>query len=436
MKEIVCPNCGKVFNVDETTYASILNQVKNKEFNEELTNRIHELEQRHEVEQQKLNLQNEQRVQQVVTEKESAIKELEMQIATLKQKEVNIRNEEQHKAAQQVAQLNLEIEQLRATVEKERGRVTITQLEEQNKAKEALHKKDSEIDRLNNQILSDKNAATERENDIKEKYELQLRQSQELIDYYKDMKTRLSTKMVGESLEQHCNALYNNTLRPILPFAYFNKDNETVEGTKGDFVFRDYDNNQEYISIMFEMKNEMDTTATKHKNEDFLKKLDDDRNKKGCEYAVLVSLLEPDSEIYNNGIVDVSYKYPKMYVIRPQFFIPIITLLVQTSRKALEYKKKLALAEQQSIDVSKFEEKLEKFKDAFGKNFAIAQKKYSSAIDEIDKAIKNLQKVREALVGSESALKKANENTEDLTIKKLTYGNPTMREKLQAAKQQ
>ncbi len=436
MKEIVCPNCGKVFNVDETTYASILNQVKNKEFNEELANRIHELEQRHEVEQQKLNLQNEQRVQQVLTEKESAIKGLEMQIATLKQKEVNIRNEEQHKAAQQVAQLNLEIEQLRATVEKERGRVTITQLEEQNKAKEALHKKDSEIDRLNNQILSDKNAATERENDIKEKYELQLRQSQELIDYYKDMKTRLSTKMVGESLEQHCNALYNNTLRPILPFAYFNKDNETVEGTKGDFVFRDYDDDQEYISIMFEMKNEMDTTATKHKNEDFLKKLDDDRNKKGCEYAVLVSLLEPDSEIYNNGIVDVSYKYPKMYVIRPQFFIPIITLLVQTSRKALEYKKKLALAEQQSIDVSKFEEKLEKFKDAFGKNFAIAQKKYSSAIDEIDKAIKNLQKVREALVGSESALKKANENTEDLTIKKLTYGNPTMREKLQAAKQQ
>ena len=434
MKEIVCPNCGKVFNVDETTYASILNQVKNKEFNEELANRIHELEQRHEVEQQKLNLQNEQRVQQVLTEKESAIKGLEMQIATLKQKEVNIRNEEQHKAAQQVAQLNLEIEQLRATVEKERGRVTITQLEEQNKAKEALHKKDSEIDRLNNQILSDKNAATERENDIKEKYELQLRQSQELIDYYKDMKTRLSTKMVGESLEQHCNALYNNTLRPILPFAYFNKDNETVEGTKGDFVFRDYDDDQEYISIMFEMKNEMDTTATKHKNEDFLKKLDEDRRKKGCEFAVLVSLLEADNDLYNTGIVNKSHLFPKMYVIRPQFFVPFINLLVQTSKKSLEYKKQLILAQSKEVDVTNFESKIEDFKTKFGRHYELASKKFDDAVKQIDDTISKLLKIKENLLGSENNLRLAQQDTEDLTIRKLTYKNPTMKAKFDEAR--
>ena len=270
---------------------------------------------------------------------------------------------------------------------------------------------------------------------LKEQYEGKLKSAQEQVDYYKDLKSRLSTKMVGETLEIHCSTEFDR-VRPLFPNAYFEKDNDASGGSKGDFIFRDYDEGTEYISIMFEMKNEMDETATKHKNEDFFKKLDADRNAKKCEFAVLVSLLEPDSELYNTGIVDVSHRYPRMYVIRPQFFIPLITLLVQTSKKSVGYKKQLAIAQNQSIDVTNFENQLNEFKDKFGRNYRLAYEKYQAAIDEIDKTIAHLQKVKEALVGSENNLRLANDKIDDLTIKKLTRNNPTMRAKFDEARGQ
>ena len=244
----------------------------------------------------------------------------------------------------------------------------------------------------------------------------------------------MSTKMVGETLEMHCSTLFNQTLRSVMPNAYFEKDNDASSGSKGDFIFRDSEDGIEYVSIMFEMKNEMDTTSTKHKNEDFLKKLNDDRNKKGCEYAVLVSLLEQDNELYNGGIVDVSHRYPKMYVIRPQFFIPIITLLVQTSKKSLEYKRELALAKSKEVDVTNFENSLLDFQEKFGKNYRLASEKFNTAIQEIDKSISHLQKIKEALIGSENNLRLANNKAQDLSIKKLTKNNPTMRQKFEDAK--
>jgi hypothetical protein len=265
---------------------------------------------------------------------------------------------------------------------------------------------------------------------------MKLKMMQEQVDYYKDLKTKMSTKMIGETLEIHCSTQYNQMMRPLLPNAYFEKDNDASGGSKGDFIFRDYGaDGTEYVSIMFEMKNEMDETSTKHKNEDFLKKLDADRNTKKCEFAVLVSLLEPDSELYNTGIVDMSHRYPKMYVIRPQFFIPLITLLVQTSKKSLDYKRQLAIAQSQSLDVTKFEQQLLDFKDKFGRNYRLASEKFQKAIEEIDKSIDHLQKIKEALIGSENNLRLANDKAEDLTIKKLTYNNPTMKAKFEEARQ-
>ena len=255
---------------------------------------------------------------------------------------------------------------------------------------------------------------------------------QELIDYYKDLKTRMSTKMIGETLEIHCSTQFNQMMRTMLPNAYFEKDNDASGGSKGDFIFRDYaPDGTEYVSIMFEMKNEADETATKHKNEDFFKKLDADRKAKNCEFAVLVSLLEPDNDLYNGGIVDVSYKYDKMYVIRPQFFLPIISLLVQTSKKSLEYKQQLAIAQSQSIDVTNFENQLLDFQEKFGRNYRLASEKFKTAIDEIDKSIQHLQKIKEALIGSENNLRLANDKAAALSIKKLTHNNPTMTAKFE-----
>jgi hypothetical protein len=268
---------------------------------------------------------------------------------------------------------------------------------------------------------------------LKEQYEGKLKKAQDQVDYYKDLKTKMSTKMVGETLEIHCSTEFNR-VRPLFPNAYFEKDNDASSGSKGDFIFRDYEDGIEYVSIMFEMKNEMDETSTKHKNEDFFKKLDTDRNTKKCEFAVLVSLLEPESELYNTGIVDVSHRFPKMYVIRPQFFIPLITLLVQTSKKSLDYKRQLAIAQSQSLDVTKFEQQLLDFKDKFGRNYRLASEKFQKAIEEIDKSIDHLQKIKEALIGSENNLRLANDKAEDLTIKKLTYNNPTMKAKFEEAR--
>ena len=434
MKEIVCPHCNKVFTVDEASYASILSQVKNREFAQELEARLHEIDQRRTAEMRNRELAREQEYRNVLTQKDNAIKDRDNEIERLRSQEEAIRTEEQLKVERQMAAMQQEVVRLKAEIERGKAQVDMARLEEQNRTKDELHNRDNEIERLKLQVITEQKTASEREQSIKNNYELQLKQSRELVDYYKDMKTRLSTKMVGESLEQHCNYLYNTTIRSILPNAYFDKDNDASEGTKGDFIFRDSEDGIEYISIMFEMKNENDDTARKHRNVDFLDKLDSDRRKKNCEYAVLVSMLESDNELYNTGIVDMSHVHEKMYVIRPQFFIPLITLLVQTSRKTVEYKRKLLMAEQQTIDVSKFEEKLENFKDAFSKNYAQAHKKFNTAIEEIDKSIKHLQEVRAALVGSEESLRKAGNETENLTIKKLTWGNKTMRKRFEEAR--
>ena len=406
MKELKCPNCGSIFTVDESDYADIVNQVKNAEFNAEVDRRIKELEKQQSIQQQADELKAQQMFQ-------------------TKQLEFN----------EKLAEKENEIIRLKADIAEGATKIRVAVLEEQNKSKDELQKKEQKIAELKNELtVKDKEAQT-REQNLKEKYDLQLQEKQTQIDYYKDLKTRMSTKMVGETLEQHCSTQFNTTIRPLMPYAYFEKDNDASEGSKGDFIFRDFDGDFDYISIMFEMKNENDTTATKHKNEDFLKKLDEDRRKKGCEYAVLVSLLEPDNETYNTGIIDVSYKYEKMYVIRPQFFIPIITLLVQAAKKSLEYKRQLAIAQSKEVDVTNFESKLNEFKDKFGRNVRLASEHFEEAIKSIDKSISDMQKVRESLIKSVDNLRLANDKADDLTIRKLTYKNPTMKAKFDEARE-
>lgn len=325
---------------------------------------------------------------------------------------------------------------LQSTVNQADTRLKMAVMEEQKRAEQELQEKNYTISQLQSDVKMVRFKAEAETAKLKEQHKLELEAKQEQIDYYRDFKTRMSTKMIGESLETHCSTLFNQLLRPILPNAYFEKDNDVAEGTKGDFIFRDKEDGVEYVSIIFEMKNEIDTTATKHKNEDFLKKLDEDRRKKGCEFAVLVSLLEPDNELYNGGIVDMSHRYEKMYVIRPQFFIPLITLLVQTSKKSLEYKKLLIQAQSREVDVTNFENKLDEFRDKFGRHYKLASQKFNDAIKQIDDTITKLQKVKENLLGSENNLRLANKDAEDLTIKKLTRGNPTMKQKFDEARTQ
>jgi len=307
-------------------------------------------------------------------------------------------------------------------------------MEERSKAQKEVQAKDTEISQLRSAVELEKREAQLHEASLIKHHENELRMKQDLVDYYKDLKTKMSTKMVGETLEQHCSIEFDQYIRPMMPTAYFEKDNDASDGTKGDFIFRAEEDGTEYISIMFEMKNEMDTTATKHKNDDFLKKLDDDRKKKGCEFAVLVSLLEADNELYNTGIVNKSHLYPKMYVIRPQFFVPFINLLVQTSKKSLEYKKQLILSQSKEVDVTNFENKIEDFKTKFGRHYEMASKKFNDAIKDIDATIIKLQKVREELLSSENNLRLANKDTDDLTIRRLTYMNPTMKAKFDEAR--
>ena len=307
-------------------------------------------------------------------------------------------------------------------------------MEERSKAQKEVQAKDTEISLLRSAVELEKREAQLHEASLIKHHENELRMKQDLVDYYKDLKTKMSTKMVGETLEQHCSIEFDQYIRPMMPTAYFEKDNDASDGTKGDFIFRAEEDGTEYISIMFEMKNEMDTTATKHKNDDFLKKLDDDRKKKGCEFAVLVSLLEADNELYNTGIVNKSHLYPKMYVIRPQFFVPFINLLVQTSKKSLEYKKQLILSQSKEVDVTNFENKIEDFKTKFGRHYEMASKKFNDAIKDIDATIIKLQKVREELLSSENNLRLANKDTDDLTIRRLTYMNPTMKGKFDEAR--
>ena len=436
MKELICPNCHKAFTVDEADYALIVNQVKNKEFNVEVDRRIAEIREQHKIEEQLATAKVEKQYENELNKKDIVLKEKDSLIAKLRD-ELNAA--EQKKAIEltlALADKDKKIATLQSTINEGESKLKIAVMEEQRKAQESIQDKDAEISRLKVNAQLEKQQATNDANAIKEQYELKLKSTQELVDYYKDLKTRMSTKMIGETLEIHCSTQFNQMMRTMLPNAYFEKDNDTSGGSKGDFIFRDFaPDGTEYVSIMFEMKNEADETATKHKNEDFFKKLDLDRKTKNCEFAVLVSLLEPDSELYNGGIVDVSYKYDKMYVIRPQFFIPIISLLVQTSKKSLEYKRQLAIAQSQSIDVTNFESQLLDFQDKFGRNYRLASEKFKTAIDEIDKSIQHLQKIKDALIGSENNLRLANDKAEALSIKKLTHNNPTMKAKFDEARE-
>lgn len=434
MKEIKCPNCGSVFTVNEEDYASIVNQIRNSEFNTEVNNRLEEVKNQFKNEQLLAKKEAEQSFEKQLNQKELEINNKLIEIARLKSDLNNIQSSKDNEKRLALAEKEKEIERLNSAIQQQDSKLQIALMEEQNKYKEELQKKELEINKLNTAISNERDQATIRVSELEKRHNEEIQRKDEMIVYYKDLKTRMSTKMVGETLEMHCSTLFNQTLRPIMPNAYFEKDNDASCGSKGDFIFKDSEDGIEYVSIMFEMKNEMDTTSTKHKNEDFLKKLNDDRNKKGCEYAVLVSLLEQDNELYNGGIVDVSHRYPKMYVIRPQFFIPIITLLVQTSKKSLEYKKELALAKSKEVDVTNFENSLLEFQDKFGRNYRLASEKFKTAIEEIDKSINHLQKIKEALIGSENNLRLANDKAQDLSIKKLTKGNPTMLQKFEEAK--
>lgn len=402
MKELKCPKCGSIFTVDEADYATIVSQVRNIEFEKELNRRIGEMMGRQDAEHKVKEAAAREDFSRKLGDKEKTIFEKEQEIARLKAS-------------------------LQGIEEKNRLEKENAVMQARNEMNETLSSKNLEIAELKNRSTLARSEAELQKTAIRDEYEAKLKLAQEQVDYYKDMKIKMSTKMVGESLEAHCSTIFNGQMRPMFPNSYFEKDNDASGGSKGDFIFRDFDAGTEYISIMFEMKNEMDETATKHKNEDFFKKLDADRKAKGCEYAVLVSLLEPENELYNNGIVDVSYRYPKMYVIRPQFFMPIITLLSNAAKKSIEYKRELAIARSQSIDITNFEEKLLDFKDKFGRNYRLASEKFQTAIDQIDKSIAALQKTKEALLGSENNLRLANDKAEDLTIRKLTYKNPTMK---------
>lgn len=465
MKEIKCPHCGQLFTIDESNYDSIVKQIRDHEFYDELKKREAEYNEKLELQKElvekdlmgranvKLNEQKAEienlKNQLKLVEKEHE-NELNLKTSSLKE-EINTLNAKRQSEIDKItASKDIEISELKskanATVLDLKSKIEILNQQVKNGDTEkelAVNKaiselketKDLEINKAKNELEIYKSEMANKFDSMKDSYEQQLSAKQELVDYYKDFKTKMSTKMIGESLEQHCANEFNKNRMGMFRNAYFEKDNEVVEGSKGDFVFRDFDEDGvEIISIMFEMKNEADTTSTKHKNEDFFDKLDKDRNRKKCEYAVLVSLLESDSELYNEGIVDVSYRYPKMYVIRPQFFIPLITLLRNAALNATEYKKQLLIEKNNNLDIAHFEENMENFKVAFGKNFETASKKFSTAIDEIDKTIDHLKKVKENLLSSDRQLRLANDKAQDLTIKKLTKNAPSLAEKFKENK--
>lgn len=405
MNEIKCPNCGTVFKIDEKQYDSIVKQVRDSEFKNEIASRQEQYENDKKQAIKLAENELEKQMTEQLKAKDLEIIKLREELNNKKQLEETVLENTKIKTAneykEEIANLNLKI-------------------------KELENEKDKNISNLKNQIELDNKEYVLKEKNLKDVYENKLKDKDEMIAYYKDMKARQSTKMIGESLEVHCNNEFN-TLRPLFPNAYFEKDNDAKSGSKGDFIFRDYDDEKtEVVSIMFEMKNEADMTATKHKNEDFFKELDKDRREKNCEYAVLVSLLEIDNDYYNTGIVDVSHRYPKMYVIRPQFFIPLITLIRGAALNSLKYKKEMITLQNQNIDISHFEENMNAFKSGFARNYRLASERFSKAIDEIDKTIDHLQKTKEALLSSNKNLRLANNKAEELTIKKLTANSPTM----------
>ena len=423
MSEIKCPKCGSVFKIDEENYDSIVKQVRDSEFNKEIENR-----------EKQYHKDKEATIKIVTNDVEKKFNEQlvakDLEIANLKNKidnnKINQDNAVKQASMDVEKKLNDTINTLKLQITNLENELKIKDTENNLKVEELRMTKDKDIGELTNKIEVNKREFELKKQLLKDGYESKLKSKDEIIAYYKDFKARQSTKMIGESLEQHCNYEFNK-LRPLFPNVYFEKDNDARSGSKGDFIFRDYDEDgTEITSIMFEMKNEADETATKHKNEDFFKELDKDRNEKKCEYAVLVSMLEMDSDYYNEGIVDVSHRYKKMYVIRPQFFIPIITLIRGVGVNSLQYKKELITIQNQNIDISHFEDNLNTFKDGFGRNYRIASEKFKKAIDEIDKTIDHLQKTKDALLSSENNLRLANNKAENLTIKKLTNNNPTM----------
>lgn len=423
MQEIKCPKCGEVFQVDESGYSAIVQQVRDKEFSKELKSREaqFELEKDNAVQLAKLAIEKD--LSEKLIQKDSEIAKLKADITT---EQISKKSEISETIAQKDKEI-LELKNKLASFDKDKE-LELTKLV--NKMNTELSEKDTCIAKLNNEKELTQKESQLKEQSLKDQYEEKLRFKDEEIARYKDFKAKLSTKMVGESLEQHCEIEFNKLRATGFQRAYFEKDNDAKTGSKGDYIYRESDpEGGEFISIMFEMKNEMDSTSTKKKNEDFLKELDKDRREKKCEYAVLVSLLEPENELYNSGIVDMSHRYPKMYVIRPQFFIPIITLLRNASLNSLEYRKELAVIKAQNIDVSNFEAQMNDFKEKFAKNYELASRKFKTAIEEIDKTIDHLQKTKEALLSSENNLRLANNKAEDLTIKRLTRNNPTMEAK-------
>lgn len=446
MQEIKCPNCGEVFVVDESGYARIVQQIRDKEFEKELRRREKDFEEMKESELKLVRLEQKEEFDRALSSKEAEIAEKEKTIEKLaaqisgKETEKKLAvseavNEKEKERAEALGKKNGELAKQALMIEELKAKLGNSEAEKKLAVSEAVHEKEQELMERAAEItelksrLSNKAAESElKEQSLHKQYEAALKLKEEQIEYYKDFKARQSTKMIGESLEQHCLTQFNSLRMTAFPAAYFEKDNDARTGSKGDFIFREAAEGIEFISIMFEMKNEMDGTATKHKNEDFFKELDKDRREKKCEYAVLVSLLEIDNELYNNGIVDVSYRYEKMYVIRPQFFIPIITLLRNAALNSLKYRQELETAKHQQIDILHFEENMNAFKDGFSRNYRLASERFKTAIDEIDKTISHLQKTKDALLSSENNLRLANNKAEDLSIKKLTKNAPAVKE--------
>ncbi|MFR4286674.1 MAG: DUF2130 domain-containing protein [Enterococcus italicus] len=423
MNQVKCPSCGKEFTIDEASYAEIVSQVRNKEFAAEIHEKLEQIAHQH---QSELALVKEKAANQLanqLAQKETEISDLQHKISQFETEKELVKRESDKQRITEISAKERELAELQAKMK---------ELENQNKLSLIQANADNEklIADLKNQLqLKEKEDALEKQS-LKQQYETELKQKDDTIAFYKDFKAKQSTKMIGESLEQHCEIEFNRLRSAAFPRAEFGKDNDARTGSKGDYIYREYDEHgTEIISIMFEMKNEGDETATKKKNEHFFKELDKDRTEKHCEYAILVTLLEADNELYNTGIVDVSYAYDKMYVIRPQFFIPMITLLRNAAMNSLQYKQEVALMREQNIDITNFEEDLNTFKEGFARNYELASRKFSTAIDEIDKTITHLQKTKEALLSSENNLRLANKKADDLTVKKLVKNNPTMKEK-------
>lgn len=426
MHEIKCPRCGEVFTVDESGYAAIVGQVRDEEFRRELTLREKQLAAEKQKDIELVRTQAARAQEQSEAELLRQIAELKAELTTRQSHQELAIKEALEKQNESLAQREQQITELRAQLEKEElsRQLAITRAVEEKK--DELTDRDRQIAELNYKLKEAATESLQKQQALRENFAIQLRAKEETIEYYKDLKARLSTKMVGETLEQHCETEFNRLRAAAFPYAYFEKDNDARTGSKGDYIYREAtEDGIEFLSIMFEMKNEMDSTATKKKNEDFFKELDKDRQEKGCEYAILVSLLEPDSELYG-GITDVSYRYPKMYVIRPQFFIPIITLLRSSALHTVEYRRQLAEIRSQNIDISNFEAEMNDFKSRFGRNYDIASRKFKTAIEEIDKTISHLQKTKEALLSSEDNLRLANNKAQELSVKRLTKNNPTM----------